>query len=741
MTANNDKQSIPVVDVDQAFPTMVDRPAGTATATIDQGPAVRTVIRNVLGVRSRREDPKAFVDALTASFRLVKVEGHTESQYVPRGYAIQADLGAVSGGQASLYRRATIARAEILRILDGLTTLRSDGDLDDMEAYRVIVRNSVQSLVDEMGLPGGPRVAMVDSYFAGLVGRGDTSPDKVTGQLGALRDRFGLTDDNVNTIEEEGRRTAFWTLVDLVRDLRSAWRGQRKRFTGTEGSGFLGTELIHVSRLMDAAADQVEELEGVLDSVLIGAHERQTIPLDDKTNLTLDGLLSWLSTFLHDEGRRLAQDAGRDGIVSALAPTAVALADTFKRFLADPILPVEQRDDDCCPVRYLPASCCHRWPPGMYAARVQVAVASLCRLLMELARRALRIGRWAGVVLIDITVSLVDRVLDDDESTEAVNVEFRGYNLRSTYEPAFVPSRWRGTRDDCRLENLKLKRLVRPIPGTTTADDESISALFRVEEVAGIMKEAGIEITRSGVVFPASDAPCSVVDTEIGRPVCAPSPSSWPNLVRADDPRRLRVRRKPATHATTGTAVGAAAPSGSGPHAAAAVDLVSDRPLGWLAAQRRQADPRAAADDARTALEGFAEVHGTIDDLMSRAYEDEAVLAVSAGEAEAEVQEARDHHAALVAAIAQHESAREALHGAKRGAETTKIQKLTAQAEALEGEIQVKAAAADAAYEEHARARDWLNRLRGLQEVGAGVDRYLRERLASVTAQTDEEGE
>ena len=55
--------------------------------------------RDVLGWRPRVGDPKAFVDALAASFRLAAVEGHIVAEYVPRGYAVQADLGAVTGGR------------------------------------------------------------------------------------------------------------------------------------------------------------------------------------------------------------------------------------------------------------------------------------------------------------------------------------------------------------------------------------------------------------------------------------------------------------------------------------------------------------------------------------------------------------------------------------------------------------------------------------------------------------------
>ncbi|MEP9364542.1 hypothetical protein ABLE68_16365 [Nocardioides sp. CN2-186] len=535
------KSAIPVVDVDQAFPTMVGATSGsTAVAPFDQGPTVRAAIRDVLGMRSRVQDPKAFTDALTAAFRLSRFEGHITSEFVPRGYAVQADLGAVTGGQASLYRRATLARTEILRILDGLTPLRVDGDLQDMDAYRTIVRNAVQNLVDELGAPGGPRVTMVDSYLAGLLGTSpDRDPDTIGGQLGALRDRFGLVDDNVNTIEEEGLRTAYWTLVDMVRDLKVSWGSQRDHFTGGSGAGFLGTELILISRLMEAAADQVDELELVLDSVLISQSERQTIMLHDESNLTLDGLLSWLRTFLAEEGRHLAQDAGRDGIVSALAPTAVALAETFQHALADPIVP-GNAIEGLVPVRYLRAGCCRSWPPGMRSARVAIAVSSLCRLLMELARRAQRIGRWAGVVVIDVAISHVRHNIDAKNPPlgGVVNVEVRGLNLRRHFIPAFVGRRAREQGEEhCRAEELDLRDLVRPLELSATADGESVSALFAVNELRPILSEAQIfEIPDEGLVFPASDVPVALIDSETAQVVHAPWPRSWPRLVRADHP-------------------------------------------------------------------------------------------------------------------------------------------------------------------------------------------------------------
>ena len=117
MTNDKKQPGLPVVEVDQAFPLMttdgVSRPATSTGITGDQGPAVTAAIRDVLGWRPRVQDPKAFTAALSASFQLSTVEDHVVARYVPRGVAVQADLGGVTGGQASLYLRAKAAHEQI----------------------------------------------------------------------------------------------------------------------------------------------------------------------------------------------------------------------------------------------------------------------------------------------------------------------------------------------------------------------------------------------------------------------------------------------------------------------------------------------------------------------------------------------------------------------------------------------------------------------------------------------------
>jgi hypothetical protein len=528
---------VEVANFDQTFPVMVDHDNGGRSSSGvpgDVAPQVNSALRDLLGWRPRVEDPKAFVDALTASFRLTMVQGHVEAQFVPRGYAVQADLGVVSGGQASLYRRASVLRNEMLRILDGLTPLRTDADVQDVEAYRTMVRSAITQVVDELGTAGGPRVEVVDTYFSTLTGTVAPTPcttaDTVAGQAGALRDRMGLIDVNVNNPEEEGIRTSFWTLVDMLVDLQTAWNAQRGHFSGGAGQGFIGTELILISRLMEATADQVEELESLLDSVLVSKAERRTLVVNPKTQLTLDGLLLWMRTFLTEEGRRIAEDTGRDGIVAALAPTLTELQKAFKKFARW--------------VKYTPSQTAGNGslkapPPGLQAARVRIAVESTSRLLQELVNTTKRIGRYPAVVLLNVTMSDVDR------RDDIVEIQFRGFNLRPTFIPAFIrtPLRPGMSIDDLNPQSDYIYALSE----SATTDDDTLVAFFNVcdfplktkafpAEVKTFLRAIKHGQDPASINVPAEDLPVVILDGEVGRVIHAPDPLTWPNLRRANNP-------------------------------------------------------------------------------------------------------------------------------------------------------------------------------------------------------------
>ena len=288
------------------------------------GRLARDTIRGVLGWRYRTDDVKGFTAALTKSFQLREVEGHVEWDFKPQSYMIQADLGEITGAQASIYKRAQVALNQSLPLLDGLKPLRPDVDNEDAEAMRAIVRTELSELVQELGTVGGPRVQRGDSIFGLLLGDDPGShyhePENVEGQLGELRDRLGLERQRVNTIEEERNFTNFLILVDYTNSLHQTWISQRGFFVRDSTDPFLGTELVLLSQLLEVIAESVRDAQTAMDSVNFGVAERQTtellLTLDGRAHpMTVAELLGWVESFATVEGRQLLEDAGKDGVV------------------------------------------------------------------------------------------------------------------------------------------------------------------------------------------------------------------------------------------------------------------------------------------------------------------------------------------------------------------------------------------------------------------------------------------
>jgi hypothetical protein len=224
---SNEPQTKPIDDI-LAFPVLTREvgttapsasPAGApgATGAAPIAKVIENALRNVLGWRPRM-DSNAFLAALNQSFTCTEVEGKMECQWTPRGAAlgVQADLGGVTGAQASLYARARNTLDQVLPLLDGLRPLRSESDPEDTQSMRAIIRSEIVELVNELGILGGPRIPRVNQLFRLLMGIDPEDPaaigaqrtalqdpEKVGGQLSVLQERFGLTRDRVNTPAEE----------------------------------------------------------------------------------------------------------------------------------------------------------------------------------------------------------------------------------------------------------------------------------------------------------------------------------------------------------------------------------------------------------------------------------------------------------------------------------------------------------------------------------------------------------
>ena len=339
-------------------------PAGGVGAV---GQTVERTLREVLGWRPRASDPKGFQAALMRAFTAKEVAGHTEYSWNPRSYAveIQADLGAVTGAQASLYTRAKSAIDQALPLMEGLQPLRVDFDPENVNAIRGIVQTQLTELLAELGVEGGPRVQRVDQLFGFLLGDQPFNdldvlrdPDQVEGTLGDLSERLGLERERINTIEEEQNFTNFLVVVDHVVSLAESWDAQRKFFArGSIPDGvepFLGTQLVLLSRDLEVIAESVREVEFAMNSVFLGPNERQTLelrfPPGPQTGtgqqagaptaagtppMFVAELLSWVERFATDEGRKLIDEGGRLGVV-AFRPTIQLLEALVRAALVPP---------------------------------------------------------------------------------------------------------------------------------------------------------------------------------------------------------------------------------------------------------------------------------------------------------------------------------------------------------------------------------------------------------------------
>ncbi|TWP51829.1 hypothetical protein FKR81_13330 [Lentzea tibetensis] len=394
-------------DIDAAFPILT-RDVGTISSSSTErgegelGRLASDAISSVLGWKFRPGDAKGFAAALAGSFELTQVEGHTQANWRPRGYAVQADLGAVTGGQASLAARARTAVKDSLTLLDSLTPLRVDFDPQDAEGFRSLVREDMQALLREFESPL-IRVPKVDQLFDMLLDPprgGEGEPDVITdenvgGHLGRLRDEFGMISRLVNTIEEERVQTSFITLVDWNVGLYDGWTRVKRKidpFDPDNDNGFFGPALIALSQLLAATAAQVDELWVALDSVMITAGEREVlrvpVPAQLGGSITLGGLTRWVHEFALNDGKKMAE-LGKDGVDNAFVFVARRL-ERLVRALPRRTTPVPAEDDTVSFRNTLPA--------GFFSRRVQVAIDELHDDLQEIVRIAENVHHEDDVV-------------------------------------------------------------------------------------------------------------------------------------------------------------------------------------------------------------------------------------------------------------------------------------------------------------------------------------------------------
>jgi hypothetical protein len=347
----SDLEAYPVLTEEIGYPpSPLSTPSSPSVpGSAPLGQIAAKAVSEVLGWKPKMGDVKGFVGALTQSFSLTDVEGHIESQWTPRTYAVQTDLaGGISGAQASVYARAVEALNRSLPLLDGLYPLSPETDLQDFEAIRAVARTQMNELVNEIGVPGSPRIARINQYFNLLLGiqissgkslsAFTTEPDNISGTLGEIRDQGGLWSISgsggraplYNTVEEEQDVTNFRILSDYLTSLAQSWANDVKFLQLGTATPFFGTQLVLLSRQLSVVAESVEEVRFTLDSVFIGPAERQTTQINFPGSpapppMFFEDLLTWVQRFASEEGPRLIQEGGKLGVQRSFRPVVQEL--------------------------------------------------------------------------------------------------------------------------------------------------------------------------------------------------------------------------------------------------------------------------------------------------------------------------------------------------------------------------------------------------------------------------------
>lgn len=301
-------------------------------------------VSDVLGWKANSTDAKGFVGALTQAFTLTDVEGHVESTWSPRTYAVQTDLGGgITGAQASLYTRAKDALDQSLALLDGLYPLDPEADPEYVKALREMARSQMTEIVKEFGAVGLPSTLRIDTYFGILLGQNPSQllqnsvsvvfdPDAIGGTLGKLRDTYGIFfagNPFNNSVEDEQDITNFRVISDYMTSLMQSWIANRNFFRlAPDNPAFFGTQLVLISRQFNVIVETVNEVRFALDSVFIGPSERQTLLLEfaDGTDpMFLEDVLEEVEKFATDEGPRLLRDGGKISVTNNILPVVQSL--------------------------------------------------------------------------------------------------------------------------------------------------------------------------------------------------------------------------------------------------------------------------------------------------------------------------------------------------------------------------------------------------------------------------------
>jgi hypothetical protein len=228
----------------------------------------------------------------------------------------------------------------------------------------------------------------------------------------------------VETIDEERIVTNYRIVVEQVLALQASWVSlDRGLLSVVDAQSSLGTILIWLSRGLEAVTESVSDLTFAMDSVFVDAAQRQVIELKvaGHAPLLLSDLLDWIVRACRDEGPRMIQDSGKDG-VTAFAPVLSRLLEIVRR-TRDITRPGASLPPGMRPV-----------PDGLRTPRVRRAFQVLLAQLEEAARLARLVQRDEVPVIAEAFVIKPSGSGSGGSGSATasgrVEIEIRGSNFR-----------------------------------------------------------------------------------------------------------------------------------------------------------------------------------------------------------------------------------------------------------------------------------------------------------------------
>lgn len=406
--------------------------AGSATSRLAE-----ETLRQALGWRYRSGDVRGFNAALDRSFTLKEdEEGRVTARWTPQTYAVQADLGEITGAQASVLEQARVTIDYILPLVEGLKPLRVDSDPEDIRAVTVLLAAKFNAIKADLARVGGPRVQKIDLIYQELLGFPIDVPisdhdawreevEKTDGGktryslLHQLTEELGLEPALANTVEEERNLTNALIVIDSVIALRTAWIGKRPYFdrSDTNKDRYLGTQLVWISRQLDVVAESVRDAYQAMDSVYFGPQEREATDIsyvkqgtkEAVAPITVADLLDWVHSFATVDASHLLHDAGKDGVL-ALRSTVARLQE-----LVGAAREYSERGAGTGAV-----------PRSFFNARVERALGEIEQQLLQVSERAERITRTARPAVGQ------GKPINDLDAPEEVDVDSVGAGIISS---------------------------------------------------------------------------------------------------------------------------------------------------------------------------------------------------------------------------------------------------------------------------------------------------------------------